>query len=172
MQGEEARAWLEREDRTCREDRIARLNWLTSLMAEGSYLTFPGGWMAKHLFEEARYSFVYGQFLGAIVLGMAYVEHTLAALLHGAGRSDLERANISVLLREAVKLAWLSEVEYKSLDHARALRNPVTHFRQPLSGDTVEYRTVTLSEPPYSILEDDARHVMQVVFRLLARQMV
>lgn len=107
-------------------------------MAEDEYLTFPGGWMAKHLFEEARYCFVYGQFLAAIVLGMAYSEHTLAALLYGGGRSDLERANISALLREAVRLAWLSEAEFKNLDHARALRNPVARFRQPLSGDTVE----------------------------------
>lgn len=172
MHDSEARTWLEQEDGTCREDRLARLNWLAGLMTGGEYLTFPGGWMAKHLFEETRYCFVYGQFLAAIVLGMAYVEHTLAALLYGAGRSDLERANISVLLREAVKLAWLSPAEFTNLDHARALRNPVAHFRQPLGGDTVEYRSVTLNEPPYSILEEDARHVMQVVFRLLARQTV
>jgi hypothetical protein len=172
MQGEEDRMWLKREDRISRQDRIARLNWLASLMPEGSYLTFPGSWMAKHLFEEARYSFVYGQFLGVIVLGMAYVEQTLAALLYGAGRSDLERANVSVLLREAVKLAWLSEVEFKNLDHARTLRNPVVHFRQPVSEATVEYRTVTLGEPPYSILEEDARHVMQVAFGLLALQTI
>ena len=139
MHTTQARAWLEREDRTGRKDRLARLNWLAGLMAEGEYLTFPGGWMAKHLFEEARYCFVYGQSLAVIVLGMAYVEHTLAALLYRAGRSDLEQANISVLLREAVKLAWLTEAEFKGLDHARALRNPVAHFRQPLSGDTVEY---------------------------------
>jgi len=172
MQGLEASIWLEKEDRAGRDDRLARLNWLAGLMQEGDHLTFPGGWMAKHLFEETRYCFVYGQFLAAIVLGMAYVEHTLAALLYGAGRSDLERANISVLLREAVKLGWLSDAEFKNLDHARALRNPVAHFRQPLSGDTVEYRSVTLNEPLYSILDEDARHVMQVVFRLLARQTV
>ena len=172
MHSSEARTWLEKEDRTDGEDRLSRLDWLSGLMQEGNWLTFPGGWMAKHPFEEGRYCFVYGQFLAAIVLGMAYVEHTLAALLYGAGRSDLERAKISVLLREAVKLGWLSEAEFNNLDHARALRNPVAHFRQPLSGDTVEHRSVTLNEPPYSILEEDARHVMQVVFRLLARQTV
>ncbi len=123
-----------------------------------------------HLFEEARYCFVYGQFMAAIVLGMAYVELTVAALLYGAGRSDLERANISVLFREAVKLGWISEIELKDLNHARALRNQVTHFRKPLSGDTIEHRSVTLNEPPYSLLEEDARHVMQVVFRLLGQQ--
>ena len=172
MHSSEARTWLENEDRTGREDRLSRLDWLAGLMREGNYLTFPGGWIAKHLFEEGRYCFVYGQFLAAIVLGMAYVEHTLAALLYGAGRSDLERANISVLLREAANLGWLSDSEFQGLDHARALRNPVAHFRQPLSRDIAEHRSVTVNEPPYSILEEDARHVMQVVFRLLGRQTV
>ena len=172
MHHAQAEAWLGHEDATCREGRLERLNWLAGLMPIGEYLTFPGGWMAKHLFEEARYCLVYGQFLAAIVLGMAYVEHTLAALFYGAGRSELERANISVLLREAVKHGWLSEIEFKNVDHARVLRNPVAHFRQPLHEDTVEYRSVTLNEPPYSLLEEDARHVMQAVFRVLARQTV
>ena len=98
------------------------------------------------------------------------LERTLAALLYGAGRSDLERANVSVLLREAVENGWLGQQEFEHLDHARALRNPVTHFRRPLHEDTVEYRSVTLNEPPYSILEEDARHVMVAAFRVLARQ--
>lgn len=163
---------IDREDKVCREGRLDRLNWVAGLMPVAEYLTYPGGWMAKHLFEEARYSFVYGQFLATIVLGMAYVESTLAALLYGAGRSDLERANVSVLLREAVENGWLSQDEFEHLDHARTLRNPVTHFRRPLHEDTVEFRSVTLNELPYSILEEDARHVMVAAFRVLARQTV
>ncbi len=81
-------------------------------MPEKEYLTFPGGWIAKHLFEEARYCFVYAQFLASISLGMAYIEHTLAALLFGTGRSHLERANISELLSEAVSLNWPKVSEF------------------------------------------------------------
>jgi hypothetical protein len=103
---------------------------------------------------------------------MAYVERNLAALLYGAGRSDLERANIFVLLREAVKNGWLSQQEFKNLDHARSLRNPITHFRRPGDEDAIESRSVTLKELPYSMIEEDARHVMVAAFRMLARQMV
>jgi HEPN domain-containing protein len=170
MHRAEAKAWLENEERACRQGRLDRLNWVAGLMPISNHLTFPGGWIAKHLFEEARYSFVYGQFLAAIVMGMAYVEHTLAALLYGAGRSDLERASVSALLQEAVKDGWLSEEESNNLDHARTLRNAVTHFRRPLHEDTVEYRSVALSQLPYSILEEDARHVMVIAFRVHARQ--
>ena len=76
--------WLTREDSACREDRLARLDWLVRKMPDVDYLTFPGGLISKHLFEEARYCFVYGQFLAVIVLGLSYIEHTLAALFYGS----------------------------------------------------------------------------------------
>ncbi len=169
MSESETQAWLDREDSVCREGRLSRLRWLARLMPEGPHLVFSGGLTVKYLFEEARYCFVYGQFLAAIMLGMAYIEHTLAALLYAAGRSDLERANVSTLLREAVALGWLDQAEFDKLDHARSMRNPISHFRRPLHEETVDYRSVTQGEMPYSILEEDARHVMQAVFRLLAR---
>lgn len=115
MHNSECKAWLEREDELCREDRRARLSWLADLMPACEYVTFPGGWMAKHLFEEARYCFAYGQFLATIVLGMAYVERTLAALFYGAGRSDLENASISKLLREAVEHGCLPRLSSRTL---------------------------------------------------------
>uniref|UniRef100_A0A832I3Y9 DUF4145 domain-containing protein n=1 Tax=Eiseniibacteriota bacterium TaxID=2212470 RepID=A0A832I3Y9_UNCEI len=163
----DAEKWLDREDRVCREGRIQRLEWLASLTAPAGNWLFPGGWVAKHLFEEARYCFAYGQFMAATVLGMAYVERTLAARLFAAGKSDLERADISALLREAIALGWCDEAQFGQLDRARRLRNPLAHFRGFGQEDTVEYRSITQDQTADSIVEEDARHVMQVVFRLL-----
>jgi hypothetical protein len=136
-------------------------------MPVSKYWTFPGGLMATYLFEEARCCFVYGQFLATIVLGMAYIEHTLAGIAYAAGRDDLERANVSTLLQEALDCGWLTEQEYDDLEHARSVRNPVTHFRRPLYTDSVEYRGVTLDQLPYAVIEEDARHVMETALRLL-----
>lgn len=169
MGDSQAQAWLEREDSLCREDRLARLEWLAGLIPPAEHLLFPGGWIAKYLFEEARSCFVYGQFMAATVLGIAYIEHTLAALLYATGRSDLKRANFSALLREAADLGWLDKTESDNLDRARSVRNPITHFRRPGYQDTIEYRSVIQNEMPYSILEEDARHVMRAVFRLLSK---
>ena len=62
--------WLVREDRVYFADRAARLGWTAEIIPKAEYLTFPGGLISKHLFEEARYCFVYGQFLAVIVLGL------------------------------------------------------------------------------------------------------
>lgn len=167
-----AAIWLDKEDRSERNRRIKRLQWLAEIMPSREYLLYPGGWMSMHLLEEARYSFVYGQYLATIVLGMAYIERTLAAFIYGAGRSDLERAAISVLLREGVEEGWLTPEEYTALDHARTLRNPVAHFRAPLTEDTIEHRSLMLGEQPYSVLEQDARNVIQAAFHILGRRML
>ena len=158
--------WLDREDAVNREARLSRLDWIASRMPDANYLRFPGGLISKYLFEETRYCFVYAQFLAVIVLGLSYIEHILAAMFYAAGRNDLERASISNLLREAVNVDWLTQAEFDNLDRAREIRNAVTHFRRPLHDDMVEYRAVTQRELPYTIIEEDARHVMAAVFHL------
>lgn len=159
--------WLAREDSTCREGRLARLSWLANKTPTKEYWLFPGGLTSKLLFEEARYCFVYGQYLATIVLGLSYIEHTLAGLFLAAGRSDLERGTISNLLQEALNYNWISQTEHGHLQNARLIRNAVTHFRRPGHSESVEYRAVTQNEPPVVIVEDDARYVMETALHLL-----
>jgi hypothetical protein len=172
MQMGQSQEWLMHEDKVCFDDRVARLDWTANFMPEAAFLTFPGGLMSKYLFEEARYCFVYGQFLAAIILGMAFLERTLAAWFFAAGHSDMERASISRLLREAKDRGWLAEDAYSRLDRIRLIRNPVAHFRAPLSKDTIEYRSVASEDLPYSLIEQDARFVLQVVMDMLGRNAV
>jgi hypothetical protein len=164
-----AEEWLTREDNTCRQDRLARLNWLSSGSPDAEYWTFPGGLISKYLFEETRYCFVYGQFLATIVLGLSYIEHTLASLFYASGRNDLERASISTLLREALNCGWMNHIEFDNLQRARKIRNPITHFRRPGYDDTIEYRAVAENELPYTSVEEDAQHVLETVLHLLGK---
>ncbi len=164
--------WLSREDIACRDDRLVRLRWLTENVPNSKYWTFPGGLISKYLFEEARYCFVYGQFLATIVLGLSYIEHTLTGLFFASGHNDLKRVSISTLLKEALNYNWITQTEFDNLDHARKIRNPVTHFREPGHDDTVEYRAVIESELPYKIIEEDAQHVMVTVLHLLGKNAI
>jgi hypothetical protein len=161
--------WVNREDSKCRQDRLERLNWLTSKTPETEYWKFSGALISKYLYEEARYCFVYGQFLATIVLGLSYIEHTLASQFYAAGYNNLERANISTLLKEALTYGWIDQKEFDNLQHAREIRNPVTHFRRPGYDDTIEYRAVLENELPYNIIEEDARYVMETALHLLGK---
>ena len=164
-----AEEWLDREDAINREERISRLDWIARQMPDVEYLRFNGGVITKYLFEEARYCYVYGQFLAVIILGLSYIEHTLAALFYGAGHDDLERANVSRLLREALNVGWITQAEFDDLDRAREIRNSITHFRNPAHDENIGHRAVRQDELPYEIIEEDAQHVMVTLFNLLGK---
>jgi hypothetical protein len=72
-------------------------------MPHVDWVIFGGGLISKHLFEEARYCFIYGQFLASIVTGLSFIEISLGGAFYGIGRNDLERAGIAELAKESLK---------------------------------------------------------------------
>ena len=164
--------WLTDEDSKCFDDRLSRLEWLSDNSPPGQYWTFPGGLLAKSQFEEARYCFVYAQFLATILLGQAYIERTLAALLYGAGRNDLERAGFSVLLREAHAEGLIVGSEFQDLERVRESRNINAHFRKPGHRDSVEAQAILEDEAPYNVTEQDAAAVIAAALHMVAKNTV
>ena len=159
--------WLDAEDTQCREDRLSRLDWLVSHTPDGECPAFPGGFLAKSNFEEMRYCYVYGQFLATTILGVAYLEITLAALFFEAGRSDLARASITELFKEARKHSLITDREYEHLNGIRKRRNAYAHFRQPGHKESVEHRAIEDERAFYGIVEEDATIVMKAVLRMV-----
>ncbi len=164
--------WLKDEDSKCFEDRLSRLNWLSETSPAAEYWTFSGGLLAKSLFEEARYCFVYAQYLATILLGLAYIERTLAALFYGAGRSDLERQGLSVLLKEAHAEGLIDSTEFQDLERIREKRNAYAHFRRPGHQYSMETRAFLEDEAPYNIIEQDATTVIAAVFHIVAKDAI
>jgi hypothetical protein len=167
-----AEQWLSREDKQSRTGRLERLQWLAAELPQGDYLTFPGGMMAKFLFEETRYCFAYGQYLAVIMLGIAFIERTLAAEFYASGRNDLERSSIAELLTEARNEGWLTEMEYDAFDRARKIRNPVTHFRRPGHRENIDARMLQENEYPYTLIEQDARTIAAAVMHMVGKNAV
>lgn len=152
------------------EGRAERLAWVASVASPQGICTFSGGWMNHELFEEARYCYVYGQFAAAALLGFAFVERTLAALAFRQGNDAAERRTGQHLIQDAVKAGWLTVEEGDALQKARELRNPLTHYRRPLHADTVEARAGQADVDPYEVLAADAREILLVMFRMVAKQ--
>jgi hypothetical protein len=159
--------WLALEDQVCRSDRIRRLQWLEQSSPEVDWVRFSG-WSGKSLYEECRYCFAYGQFIAAILLGLAFVERALASDFFAAGRDDLERAPIGRLLKEAELVGWLSAAGRQKLDDLRDERNRLTHFRRPYAEGSIERRAVALEMDPYDLVEQDAHATIEVVNEILA----
>ena len=164
--------WLDSEDTRCREYRLSRLDWLVSNTPDGEFWTFPGGFLAKSHFEEMRYCYVYGQFLATTILGVAYMEITLAALFNEAGRNNLARARITELFEEAHKHGLITDREHKHLNCIRRTRNAYAHFRKPGHKESVERRAIEDDRAFYSIAEEDATIVMEAALRMVGKNAI
>lgn len=162
-----AEDWLSREEVVAREGRIARLEWMENQLPQCEYIGFHGGLITNYLFEETRYCFAYGQYLATVVLGLAFIEHSLAAHFSLVGGTENKKPIISVLLKKALEEGWIDKIEFDNLEHARIARNPITHYREFGEKDTIEMRSLELNEYPYSVLEEDAYHVMETIFHLM-----
>jgi hypothetical protein len=165
--------WLRAEDQGCFDERVGRLEWLASKAPPPQHWLFFGGWLNQQLFEEARYCFVYGQFLGTAILGFAFVERTLAAMFYVSGQDRLAKSGKSKkLFEEALSEGWINDEELQLFERARSLRNPLIHFRTPMHEELPESRASREGTEPHEVVEGDARHILEVAFRLVERNAV
>ena len=161
--------WLDAEDTSCCDDRVSRLDWIAENAPRAEFWTFHGGLITKSLFEETRYCFVYGQFLAATLLGLAFIEHTLAALFYASGRNDLKRSGFAQLIVEAHSAKLIDAEELENLRRIGAKRNAYAHFRTPGHKDGIERRSIGEDEVPYLIIEKDAVDVLGAALRMVSR---
>jgi hypothetical protein len=162
--------WLDHEHAVERDARLERLQWLQEQWppAEQGFLLF-GGWLSNQLLEESRYCFVHGQYIAAAVLAYSLIERIVVAELYASGRDDMERATSQVLLMEAREAKMISSEEFDLLERLRGIRNPLVHFRKPLSSGTFEERWLAGGSAPDQQVERDSREVLVALFRQLAR---
>lgn len=164
-----AEEWLNNEDNVCKEDRLSRLKWTIQEYPDIEISMFQEGLKSHYLFEEARYCFVYGQFFASTLLSLSFIENTLASYFFGAGRNDLKRAGAFDLLNGAKKERIINDSEFNLLDKVRKLRNPITHFQEPMNEEKIEFRGLKDNKHPYEIIEDDAKIAISAMFALMAR---
>ena len=158
---ETAKDWLAREDAILFEDRAARLAWVAERINSDEYRLEHGGLLSKSLLEEMRYCFAYGQFIAANLVGLAYIERSLAARFYAAGRTNLQGAPLSELLSEALSHGLINRDQYEELERIRDARNVYAHFRRPGRKDGVEYRAIEDDDSFYGMIEQDAITIVE-----------
>jgi alpha-amylase/alpha-mannosidase (GH57 family) len=164
-----AEGWLDNEDEQCRDGRLSRLKWIIEEYPNIEISLFYGAPKSHYLFEEARYCFVYGQYIASIMLSLSYIENSLASAFYASGRNNLQRVSMVSLLEEAKEKGLISESEFDVFNKVREIRNPITHFRKPVDKEAIEYMAVKGARHPYEVLEEDAKAALKAAFRMMAK---
>jgi len=166
---EDAETWVLNEDKICRSDRIYRLKWIIKEYPAIYFEKHSGDRKSKYLFEEARYCFVYAQFIAATMLSLSYIENMLGSYLFAIDEIRNDKIRSIDLLKKARSLGILFEEEYELFNKIRRIRNPLVHYRKYGREDDFNQRALKERKHPYEILEKDSKMALKAVFRLLEK---
>ena len=105
-----------------------------------------------------------------MVMGLSYIEQTLAGIFATAGRKKLEDAGVEFLAREAMSLAILDQKDFDIIKEASKKRNAKFVRRGIADPKNNGFRTVGEDEQESAVYEEDGRKVMSVVIHLLDKK--
>lgn len=163
------RSWLVESDEGSRQARAERASVVIDHPPERWRLrVFPGGELSMWAFEEARLSYIAGNFLATIVLVQMCVEHTLASLVRMSGEEA--PASYAGILRLALERRLIDPEEWRRLDGLRVRRNPYVHSRELTAHDHLLRRSMNEDRPSEDLLADDATEAVSSLMALFGRQ--
>ncbi|WP_395458184.1 hypothetical protein ACHMW5_30035 [Azospirillum melinis] len=152
--------------------KVARLRQITDLGRElGLNGTMIFGAAASLAWEEARSSFVHGNFVSTVLLCQSMAEQLLAAFLcNGLMENDLpRRVDFKETLKRCYDNGILSEQDTQDLKKLMNLRNPLSHFRHIDDDSSVERRFLNQKEPIQEFMRRDAQFAIGLATRILSK---
>jgi hypothetical protein len=120
-------AALERADAKTLPDRAGRVRWLSKVIPRDR--TFGMPLETGLIFEEAKSSFVYGNYVAVIVLAAAFVEHWFIASLDSRGYHKEASQGLAAAISCARVNDMVSPLILDKADHLRLIRNPFVHLK-------------------------------------------
>lgn len=163
-------ACLEQLDQRDRSERAERHVWM------GQHHVTVGGpyWERSEtsaVMQEARSSFVHGNFISTLVLALAYVEHVIndalpppAPIKKGPNKGRKNGLVMSKAIDQARAARLFPEELLDGAAVLSELRNPFMHRRELDDPDTIGQRVRDRKSHPAVILEQDAREALQVMY--------
>lgn len=155
-------AALERGDKAALPSRAARIRWLAQVMPRGAFWGMP---IETHcVFEEAKSSFVYENFVAAIVLSAAFVEHWLVSSLGARGYEKEAAQGLAAAIRVARENKFVDTLVLDKADELRLIRNPFVHLKSFDHEHTLTQRAFKQKTYPHALLEADAKNALIAMY--------
>lgn len=159
-------ASLEKVDRDELPQRAERVRWLQRVIPRNSGYGMP--FETYFVFEDARSSFVYGQFVATVVLAASFIEHWFSANLSLLGYEKAGNAGLAAAVACARDYDLVPAVVLDKVDRLRLIRNPFVHLKQFDHPHSIGRRSLAAKEPPAETLEKDAKEALITMYATAA----
>lgn len=157
---------LSRSDKRTFQNRLKRLKYLQSIPPYEFHML--SSVETYFLFEETRLAFVNGAFVATMILSQAFIERRInEVLVNKKLIKDNEQLGLKGLLRVCKEHYILNVLLIEKIDHLRQARNPFTHLKSYDHPYTISNRIGTELKPPETIIEDDAKEAISLMYTVL-----
>jgi hypothetical protein len=117
------------------------------------------------IFEEAKSSFVYGNYVAAIVLASAFVEHWFSANLDSLGYHTEASKGLAAAIRCARANALVDPFILEKADRLRMIRNPFMHLKSIDHEHIISQRMAKARQfQVWRLLETDAKEALEAMY--------
>jgi hypothetical protein len=156
----EALTWYDEDSRPAR---AARIDWASSLYPSPGLVA--GEIVPLSLMEEARVSFVNGQFMASVLCATSVVEHLLVDELVARGLKN-GKPTLGTSIGAARAAQIFPAETLNQMEELNNLRNPIVHRRDPRDASTLVSRYRSRKVHPNTLMERDARFALEVMYDL------
>lgn len=119
------------------------------------------------VFDEARRTFVNGDFVATILLAAAFIEHRLASHLRSKGYVKAARQGLAQMIACARQHDFASPFLLDKVDRLRRIRSPFVHLKPFEHDDGLLERMIRGAvEEPARLLEKDAKAALSLMYTM------
>jgi len=156
-------ASLERGEKKTLPERAARVRWLSRVIPRDRMFGMP--METALVFEEAKASFVYKNFVAVIVLAAAFIEHWFLAGLEARGYHKEASQGLAAAINCARRNNLVDSIILDKADRLRLIRNPFVHLKEFDHKHRIGQRIFTTRNfDVTALLENDAKEALIAMY--------
>lgn len=155
------------------EGKLSRFRHLADLslaLGDGGTL-MPGGEIVIAAWDEARNSFIHGNYLATVLLCQSLAENMLAAHLElGLNPESLpDKVHFTETLKRCLARGFISGEDADDFRKLMSLRNPLSHYKGMGHPSNLSRRAMVSGVPAELHLKADASFAIAIAVRLLSK---
>lgn len=149
-------------DKNSFEERLSRLQFVDKVFPKGH--SFLGQMELIYTFEEAKNSFINGQFIATIILAQSFIEKVFHVHFAELGYEAVAKKGLNEMIKFGKKNNLINEFILEKVDNIRKIRNPFTHLKEFSYPHSLTNRIFQNRTQPYEQLEKDAKEAICFMF--------
>ena len=143
--------------------RAIRLEYITSAHSGFSFMFSVS---MGYLLNEARSTYVNGEYAATILIAQSFIEHWLMPRAYDSAGPRATRWGLAAMVRHFRETGRIPEFLLDQIDRLRALRNPFVHA-SPRGEHAIEWRSLRNDRPIDYVMHRDARNALGLMYAVV-----